>query len=78
MDWCSVVTVSLFVSRLCGKVPFQGDSLLKLEAVILQGTLTFSEPEWAQVSEQGQRKWEGEDIFCVVGGEDVTWWLLVL
>ena len=47
--------------RLCGHVPFQSDSPAKLEEVIMQGELKFSEIEWINVSQSG---W-----YCrVVGG----------
>ena len=42
--------------RLCGHVPFKGETAAKLEELILQGELTFQEIEWLNVSQVGEWK----------------------
>ncbi len=48
----SILCVS--VCRLCGRVPFKGETAAKLEEVILQGQLTFHEIEWINTSQVGR------------------------
>lgn len=40
--------------RLCGRVPFHGDTVAKLEESILHGELKFKEVEWISVSDRGE------------------------
>ena len=55
-DLVIVLNVSLFCPRLCGRVPFQSDSAAKLEELILEGELKFTELEWINTSQGGERR----------------------
>ena len=66
-----MLNVSLFCLRLCGKVPFQSDSAAKLEELILEGELKFTELEWINTSQGGERRYTHTPV-ALQGRQTVT------
>ncbi len=47
------MAMALSSYRLCGRVPFKSDNAAKLEELIVQGELSFTECEWSHIGDKG-------------------------
>ncbi len=45
--------MSVFFTRLCGCMPFNGETAAHLEESIMSGHIKFKEPEWISIANQG-------------------------
>ena len=52
MVWLVLYVHNVFI-RLCGRMPFNGDTASRLETEIMLGEIKFREPEWISIGEPG-------------------------